>query len=127
MAVNILIYVTNELEVPISNGTVDFYANVTLGPTFTTTTDGTGHASMSVDPGSYVVKITNGLTVRNMGRYVVKASIPHHFSGIEMIYGEPDATDGPFKPRRFRNTKYEHSEIAKTTQLVQKANWRIRS
>jgi hypothetical protein len=123
---NILIYIDDQFSLPVSSADVYFYANLSSSPLFSTTTDGTGHANVPVDPGTYIVNIVVGHDTYNIGNYTVKGIIPSYFSGIEMLTGQPSATSGPFQPKRFQNTRViNFGSIGKTQQLVQKANWRI--
>lgn len=126
MSVNILVSVVNSLELPVSNATVSIYSDPTGSAIATAITDATGHTGLVLSPGKYRVRINNGYgVIYDVGNYVVAAIKPLHFSGIEMITGNPAASNGPFKPHRFRNTRYDNSFIGKTVGLAQKANWSI--
>lgn len=119
----ILANLTNNSNRPIVGATVDFLLDIRAPPVATMTTNAEGRFVGVLDPGSYIVRITNGLQISNL-KYVVKAVIPRNFSGIEMITGIPGST-GQFMPQRFRNSPYSSSNIGITNGLVQKVNWRL--
>ena len=125
MSVNISIYITNAFNEPVFGAIVSFFNDPTASAVATATTDSTGRSGTVLNPGKYSISIQNGLLTTNVPTYVVKYDIPQNFSGTEMITGTPSQTSGPFVPKRFRLTKYESSNMGKSTGLAQQFNCRI--
>ena len=120
MQICVLVYITDSTNKPQPNADVKFYTDITAPPTTVITTDGTGRSSIFLDPGTYRVRIVTGTQTVDVGNYVVKRAISHHFSGTEILNSV-----SPVESKRFRNTRYQHSEMYYNLILSQRANWRI--
>lgn len=124
MTVHISIYISED-TLPVFGAAVSFYSDPTLPAVATVETDGRGRSGVDLDPGVYSVQIVKDTNISNIARYLVKPEIPQNFSGIQMIVGDPGATSGPFQPKRFLLSRYEHGNIGKNTRLTQQMNWSI--